>query len=261
MKPSDISAICLTSGLMLAVTALAVTPDGQGNPYQGIVVRNVFALKPPPDPTAEASKVNTPPPPPIELQGISSMFGKQQVLFSATVPGGKPNEPPKKTSFMLAVGQSQDEIEVLAINEAAGTVKFRNHGVEEEKSLDKDSAKVVATAPVTPFPGVVPGKPGVAPPMAVGAPNPAGGGNVTVLSSGAAMRNIPNIPSRTMRGPTTGGGISTTQQRALSPEEQILMMKAIQEVSSVPGGNKLLNPGSGYTPPMPPMPPMPQLGQ
>jgi len=218
-------------------------------------------------------KANTPPPPPIELKGISSMFGKQQVLFSAIVPGAEPNEPANKTSFILQVGQSQDDIEVLEINEAAGTIKFRNHGVEEEKSLEKDSAKVVATAPVTPFPGVVPGKPGVLPPAARVTPSPAGGSTVTVL--GSAGSSLRNIPSRTMRGPTTstvGGGFPTigntaaqttsaAQQKPLSPEEQVLMMKAMQEVSSVPGGNQLLNNGNPYAPPPPPMPPMPQLPQ
>jgi len=269
MKQSEKVAICLVAGLLLAASARAVTSDAQGNPYQSIVERNVFALKPPPDP--ETLKPQAPPPPPIELQGITSMFGRQQVFFSATVPGSKPGEPPKKTPMVLKVGERQDDIEVLAINEAAGSVKFNNHGTEEEKFLDKDSAKLTAAPVVAPFPGITtPGRPGVPPPAAQFNPGAPGGSSVTTF--GSAGSTLRNIPSRVPRGPmaSASSGVpmvgvtapqttQTTQQKPLSPEEQIALMKVMQEAASMPGGDKLIHGGnSSFVPPPPPMPPMPQ---
>ena len=258
MKQSVKIAMCLAGGLLLLQ---CVSPDARGNPYQGIVERNVFALKPPPDP--ETLKPQAPPPPPIELQGITSMFGKQQVLFSAVMPGSKPGEPPKKTPMVLKVGERDGEIEVLAINEATGSVKFNNHGTEEEKFLDKDSTKIAAAPVVAPFPGLtVPGRPGVPPPAAQVNPGATGGGNVTTFgSAGATLRNIPcRVPRGPMAGANTGVPTYGTtvpqptqaaQQKALTPEEQVIMMHVLKEAG--PEGNK-----GGFTPPPPPMPPLPQ---
>ena len=71
--------------------------------------------------------------------------------------------------MILKVGERENDIEVLEINEAAGTVKFNNHGTEEVKDLSKDSSKV-ATTPVT--------MPGIAAPAKIGAPPALPQGNV-----------------------------------------------------------------------------------
>jgi len=131
--------------LLVGVSAAAPAAD---NPYQAIIARNVFGLKdPPPPPNPEDNK---PPPPKILLQGIATVVGKKQVLFEVETPP-KPPHVGGKSSMILGVGESQDEIEVLEIAEATGTVKFRNHGVDETKTLEKDSARPVATA--LPMPG------------------------------------------------------------------------------------------------------------
>jgi hypothetical protein len=160
MKQSKKVAICLAGGLALSASARAVTPDAQGNPYQGIVERNVFALKAPPDPST--LKPEEPEPPKIVPQGIMSMFGKQQVLFKTMMPSAKAGAPPQDTSMILSVGQREGEIEVVAIDESAGTITFNNHGKVQTLSLENDGPKSPTGPPVAQFPGIsAPGAPGV----------------------------------------------------------------------------------------------------
>ena len=110
------------AGCLLAVeSAVAFTPD---NPYTyPITNRNLFGLKPPPDPNDPA---NQPPPPPlrkIELSGITTILGKKMaVLRVARTP--KPGEAPQ-VSVMLGEGAPAEEnVEVLQINLTFGTSGF-----------------------------------------------------------------------------------------------------------------------------------------
>ena len=242
MKQSDKVAIYLASAAMLGASASAVTAEPQGNPYQGIVERNVFALKPPPDP--ESLKPAAPPPPLIELQGISSMFGRQQVLFRTQKPA-KPPKPPEKVSMVLSVGQRVDDIEVVSIDEQAGLVTFNNHGVVQPLNLTNDAVKLPTGPAAAPLPGIgqVP-VPGVPPPVAGFNPTPNAPGGVTTFGGPA----VKQIPTRTLRLPSSpGGNVSpqmssigvpaaspppaaitpapqTTTQPPLSPEEQAALM-------------------------------------
>jgi hypothetical protein len=241
MKQNEKVAICLASGLMLTAVAQAVTADAQGNPYQGVVERNVFALKPPPDPSM--LKPVAPEPPKIIPQGIHSIFGRQQVFFKAMMPGSKPGEPPKETPMVLSVSQREGEIEVLSIDESAGTITFNNHGQIQTLSLEKDGAKP-PTAPVaSPFPGITAPKiPGVPAPTA--AYNPArsvapAGTTTTFGGAGSTLKNIPSRSLRTTPAMNAGGGLpvlggaatttttttpQTPQPKPLSAEEQAAIM-------------------------------------
>lgn len=184
-----IGAVC--AALIWASGARLAGQDGGENPYQSIVDRNVFALKPPPDP--ESLKPPAPPPPPIELQGISVLFGRKRVLFTVTVPGSKPGQPPERKALILAEGERQDEVEVLEIDEKTGTVRFNNHGQEDIKTLEKDSSKIAAAAPVPPAAPPAPGAPPQpSPPTATFTP-PLGAGH-----AGATLRNIPTRPVRVL---------------------------------------------------------------
>jgi len=63
MKHGGKMLICLIGGLALRIAANEVTTESSNNPYQSIVDRNVFALKPPPPPPdPEATK-----PPPVKI--------------------------------------------------------------------------------------------------------------------------------------------------------------------------------------------------
>jgi hypothetical protein len=181
----------LAGGSVFCVVAHAVTVDSSNNPYQSIVDRNVFALKPPPPPPdPEATK---PPPVKITLTGIATLFGKRALLKSPAPPG-KPGEPAKpELSYILAPGQREGDIEVLDIDEVGGNVKLRNAGVEVTLNIDKDGPKLAPTAP----PPGVPGIPGAVPPIpgarGIAPPTPTGNPGFT-------------MPTRTLRLPPGGAG-------------------------------------------------------
>ena len=135
--------ICSLAGLALCTSRNAVVADANGNPYQGIVERNVFGLKPPaPPPDPEANK---PPPPKIFLTGITTILGNKRALMKMTPPA-KPGEPAKEQSFTLGEGQRDGDLEVLAIDETARTVKVNNYGTITTLDFDKDGVKAPAGA-------------------------------------------------------------------------------------------------------------------
>ena len=126
-------------GFVLGLGARGLIADVPGNPYQGIVERNVFNLKPPPP-------VGPPEPPPapvpkITLTGITTILGNKRALMKVLEPP-KPPQAAKEESYILTEGQRDGEIEVLAIDEQAGTVKVNNHGTVQELTFDKDGAKL-----------------------------------------------------------------------------------------------------------------------
>src|SRR6188472_2241935 len=72
------------STFLLCSGAIAIGADS-GNPYQGIVDRNVFGLKPPPPPgKPEEKKVDLPP---ITLTGITTILGNKRALMNVQSPG------------------------------------------------------------------------------------------------------------------------------------------------------------------------------
>jgi hypothetical protein len=188
------SIICLLASLSICASSRAVTPDSSDNPYHGIVDRNVFGLKPPPPPPDP--EANKPPPPKIVLAGIMGGFGAKKALMKTTPPA-KPGEPAKEQSYILAVGQREDDLEVLDINEKAGSVKVKYGGVEVPLTFDNNGVKFAAGPP-----------PAVAP--AGGVPPPGGG-----AAPGGANPFAPNasgfnktIPTRPMRPSGANGGIT-----------------------------------------------------
>jgi hypothetical protein len=160
--------VALCAGIGLVILPVA------GTPYQGIVDRNVFALKPPPPPPVAVPPAPPAPKPPPAIKitpiGIMAGFGfAPRALFKTPAPPPKPGAPPGpggEQSYMLAVGQAQDGIEVLEINTKERTIKVRNAGEEQLLSLDKDAPKMAAATPVgvpgvPALPGGQPGLPGV----------------------------------------------------------------------------------------------------
>jgi hypothetical protein len=165
-------------GIGLSVTSTTAFAAGS-SPYQGIVDRNVFGLKPP----VSANVEEAPPPAPplkITLTGITTILGNKRALMSVAIPNKQPE------SYILTEGQRQGEIEVLQINEKAGTVKVKNHGIEQTLDFKTDGAKA------NPVPAVANVTPGVIP-----QPNaPAGPGNqpgVGTLQTPAPPRTIPRM--------------------------------------------------------------------
>ena len=260
--------IFVAAGLVLGTSARAVTADAQDNPYQGIVERNVFALKPAPDPSTLAPA--EPEPPEIIPQGIMSVFGHQQVLFKTKLPGSKPGAPPQETALVLSVGQREGEIEVLAVDESTGTITFKNHGKVQEKNLEKDGPKAPTGPAPAPFPGIsAPG--GIQPPVPTFKPAQSGAPVVPTTTTfggpaGSTLKNIPNLPSRTLRVPTAaGGGVPATASASVAP---VLGVPATAATTTQVPQPKPLSPEEQATimllhqaqdPDGPPMPPIPGI--
>jgi len=201
MKHGETMLICTVAGVALCLPAHAVTSDAPaGSPYQGIVERNVFGLKPPPPPPDP--EANKPPPPRITLQGITTFGGIKRALLKAQMPV-KPGEqhkgePPKgEESFILAEGQREGDIEVLEINDKPGSefVKVNDFGTITNLNFENNGIKTAGTS----SPGPTPASAGVGPnPRA--SPFPQGGGD------------RPYSPTRPMRtqGPPGAAASSAT---------------------------------------------------
>jgi len=183
--------------LSSAMICRALTPD---NPYQAIVGRNVFSLKPPPPPPDPESLVKKEPPPKIKLQGLNTILGRRQVLCKVMMPAKPPERPqPKEESFVMGEGDRQGEIEVLEINMQAESVKFKNHDVVQLLNMKDDADKpVIAAAPPGLPPGGLPGGlPALPPPPAF---NASAQGGITTIGGSP-------IPQRTLRTSPSVGGV------------------------------------------------------
>jgi hypothetical protein len=133
MKISRNLLLCLAGVLAATATSRADDAGLAGNPYAIVAARNIFGLNPPKpvDPHA-GDEVN--PPPKITLNGITDILGELQVLFKVANPA-KGSKPAADQDYMLSEGQSQDDIEVVMINQQAGIVTFKNHGETQDLTL------------------------------------------------------------------------------------------------------------------------------
>jgi hypothetical protein len=239
MKHGGKMLVCLAGSLVLCTTATARVAAAAGNPYQGIVERNVFGLKaPPPPPDPEANKA---PLPKITLTGIVTLGGAKRALLKVPPGPPKPGEPAKtEQGFILSVGERQGEIEVLEIDEKAGSVKVNYAGTVTNLTFDKDGVKTASA------PGAVP-PPGMPPPMkaVMAVPGPMGG---------AGMAPTP-FPMRSVRTPGMGGSVSPQAAGGAG-----LPGVNVGGTSLNLGGNSLaLGSGASVNPSVTPQPTGPQL--
>ena len=247
MKHVGKVAICLASGLALQTGLPAVTADNSGNPYAGIVDRNVFALKPaPPAPPPPLSPDQLPQK--IIPTAIVMAFGKKQAFFK-TPPSGKPGEAAKEASYMLSEGERAGDIEVLEINVDEHTFRVRNHGAEQQLDLLKDGMKPQGSGAAA-VPGGMPLAAGTLPAVpnmnfqGGGVPAPSLTPVPTLGGSGAAsvQRPLRVIPQQ-------GAAPPQVRPQTMSPEEQIVHM----------GVHNVINADAISKGEMPPLPPIPEL--
>lgn len=197
-RPNPLLFLALLPLVLLCATPLrAATAE---NPYQGIVERNVFGLKPPPPPPDPESL--KPPPQKITLTGIMTIFGKKQALMK-TPPGpaappkpGEPPKPPLEHSYMLTEGQMEDGITVLQIDEKAQLVKVDNSGTVQMLSFTNDALKTASAG--------APGIPGGLPAAGFRGANP-----MAPAGFGGGTKSIP-MPGRPLRLPSGMSGSSST---------------------------------------------------
>jgi hypothetical protein len=233
----------------LALVAATLPALAVVNPYyEPITSRNLFGLKPPPPPEDPAAKEVKPPEPPqkVLLTGITTLMGGKRALMRVQKPA-KPPEPAKEVSLILAEGgPAEEEIQVVSIDVAAGTVNILNRGVPQLLDISKDApAPKAGAAPApAPAPGAVP-RPGIPipPPPAVGA-GPGAGGIVVPprpVRGGDAAAVNPAVSG----GEATGGGVAAGGWTGgklghvaagtpppLSREEQEILIEAQREAGS-----------------------------
>jgi hypothetical protein len=199
MKHGGKLLICVTSGLAFCALAPAVpvdTTESSDNPYQSIVDRNVFSLKPPPPP-ADAAEVNKPAVVKITLTGVTTILGNKRVLMKTAPPPGKPGQgPASEQSYILTEGQREGDIEVIEIDEKIGSVKVNNGGTIQTLTFEKDGAKLPVTAPPPAAGHGIPGAPAI-PGLPMVHPNG------TSPNHGSTMPSF-QLPTRVPRLPVTG---------------------------------------------------------
>lgn len=194
--------ILMTS--VLALTAYAVTNEtgSEGRPYQVIVERNPFGLKPPPPPPTNAPAVAAPKDE-IFLTGLTSIGGPRAYLMTKAPQGKQPE------FYTLGVDESKGGVEVVSIDLNNRSVKIRNGGAESVLTFAANGIKPPATpaSGPTPAPGVPPPPgttvlPGAAVTPAIGAVHPGTvAGAVTAGTPATSTGRIRTIPSRNMRTP------------------------------------------------------------
>jgi hypothetical protein len=235
---------CLTLAALIASGQL-VLADAKVNPYESIVERNPFALKPPPPPAPpEDPSSKTPPVPPatVELTGITSILKSKKALLEIIPGPGKPT-----LKHIMSEGERIESVEVVSIDIEKNEVTIKNGTLmtnltfKVAKSSDK---------PATP-PGVppVPGIPGVPPPASAGIP-------------GAGQPAYGNQDATGGRGVQVGGGASTAdgfrsipprgiRSNVGQPQQQMTAEQSVFEIER----NRELNRQAPF--PVPPLPPTP----
>lgn len=135
--------VCLLGPLGLGSAAMANLSDASMKPYQQIAEINIFRLK---SPTIAAPDLPARPTlPRVVLAGMTTIIGKR-ALLKVQFPANPP-EPAVEKAYILAEGQRDGSIEVLEINEEAGSVKLRLFDTELVLTFDKDGTQLPTPAP------------------------------------------------------------------------------------------------------------------
>jgi hypothetical protein len=242
---------------IVASDGLAIVPDSTSTQYQDIKDRNVFGLRPP---QVVTSQSNLPPQvPKITLTGITTILGNKRALMKMLPVGLKPGETAKEVSLILTEGQRESEVEVLQIDEKAGSVRVNNSGTVMTLTFEKDGAKLPATS----GPGAGPGVPNPLPVVGA-ATNPYLPAATAVTGRKFPTRTprspgLPPVPGATgtvgapVGGvPTPTGTVSATgvqQQPAADPETTAEEQAIIQEIQRQINANAPVTPTPNAAPP------------
>lgn len=254
---------CL-AGMMLAGGVHAAITNGNFNAYKVIIDRNPFALRPlPPPAPAKVEEKLAPPPTEVNLTGITSMMGKTKAYLVAKERGKS------ETQYLsMAEGEKQGVLEVLEINEKAGTVKIKNSDQEMVLNFQDNGVKTVAMAGGVPKPPLPSAAPGARPMIGLPPHNATPGPQPVPLMVPGQHNNSGNSPEPSFqRIPRLAPGQTTSQntvtvphppQASLTAEESIVLVAAQTEAKAdeIKQGTFPPLPPTPLTPD-PPMPPLP----
>ena len=286
----------LVASLAAGSPLYGVTPDDDkppGNPFQSIVERNVFGIKPPPPPSEE--KIPEPPPaiPPakVVLTGILNILGPPRALLE--VAENEPGKQPNTKKPILREGERDGAIEVLSIDIAKNIVRIRNGNLETNLTFEalKQSA-MAAVAPPPLNPPMVGANTGAIIPSPTSTSTTTSGGRRSITLAGAepqpaALGNSGNPYGNTTPNMLAMGNYARqprtpqtpAEQTSVDPATQWLEMKAHEQHAKTqnkpfppvppvfnvdgdtppPGGGGPPVPGGGRPPGLPPFPPPPTI--
>lgn len=217
---------CLAAAL-LAGFSLGAHAENNDNPYRVIADRNPFALKPippPPPPPDTSVPTNTPPPVDIKLTGITTLLGPPKVFLQlVNAQTKKPDYPPP-----LQVGDKQNDVEILAIDTVAGTVRIKQGDAETTLDFEKNGIKsAIAGGPaVPPVPGVAPVA--VPPPPVQNGSRAIVAGNPGVAPTAPAPANT-GLPTRPVRSDFNNVILSGNQPNTPTPQPRTAMPSMSRE--------------------------------
>lgn len=263
MKRCKSGLVWLATASMLVSAAGNSLADTKANPYEAIVERNPFGLKPPPPPAPpEDPSTKAPPAPPatVEVTGITSILSSKRALLEIVPGPGKPMIKP-----ILSEGERVDSVEVISINVEKNEVVVKNSGVITNLTFKvAKSTPVPAGAhgavppPATPgtFPPPVPphttynnyGTGGRGVQMGGGAP-PVAPAAAGVNPSGATGADgFRSIPSRNIRGGQQGSVPLSAEESVLQVEQNRVLNQQISQNTGIrlpPLPPTVLNPNPG----------------
>jgi hypothetical protein len=202
--------------LTLLTVVLATFAHARTNPYDAIVERNAFGLKPAPPPVAETNQTEATPPVKVVLTGITSIFGPTspraffEIVEQAPPKGGTP-VPPRRP--ILGVGDREGDVEVVSIDIGRNIVKIRNGIVESELTFEvpKPSGPTPTGHVAGAAPSPMPAAPAASQPIIISSSESRGG--VTMAGGGGGFQG--NTAGVTSFGGSTpvatgnSGGISS----------------------------------------------------
>jgi hypothetical protein len=116
-----------------------------GRDYSQIPERNLFGLH---EPVIEHKEPIPPPLPKIILNGITTM-GSKLAFLKVQFPQKPGEQPQAEQSFTMTERQREGGIEILEINERAGTIRVNNFGTEMTLGFDKDADKIAKSPQAT----------------------------------------------------------------------------------------------------------------
>jgi len=249
MKRIGSGLVWLAALVVLAGGRESAVADAKANPYDAIVERNPFGLKPPPPPAPPEDPASKLPPAPlatVEVTGITSILSSKRALLEIVPGPGKPMLKP-----ILSEGERVESIEVVSINVEKNEVTIKNGGVITNLTFKIAKSTPGPTAPGSlppPVPGSVP--PPIPPQttmnnygtsrgvmMGGGAPaaSPADAAGALGTVGGNGFRSI---PSRALR---------ANLQTQLSAEESVLQLEQNRAL------NQQISQSTGIR--LPPLPP------
>jgi hypothetical protein len=112
---------------VVMATVSAQSSELVPNRYAPIAKRNAFRLEPPPKSTGATVQTNTLPG--LTLAGVAQLGSDKFALFTR-------EHSPADLSYVLRMGQREDDLEVLSIDVKAGIASVRQGGVERVLSLN-----------------------------------------------------------------------------------------------------------------------------